>query len=167
MVWWWYCKVGVCLPHFLRSVFFPPATLPACDIILMCPVLTNVISGQEYCTSWDVGGSGRGESHEKIWCIYFWFEKWNASDVCCLFWKRGKTNMRLNIFYHLQSVWILAQCAFHINKLIFKWIPVAAKGIRPFISVSNTDRAHISGSNPPLLTSIATSPTRPTQTCRL
>lgn len=92
-------------------------------------------------------GQQRGKSHEKIWCIYFWFEKLNAPDVCCLFWKKRKNrNMRLNIFYHLQSVWILAQCAFHIDMLIFKLTPVAAKGIRPFISFSNTN--HTSYSNP-------------------
>lgn len=56
MIWWWCCKVGVCLPHFLRSVFFR-LLLPACDIIFMCPVLTNKSFRQQRCRSQDRVGS--------------------------------------------------------------------------------------------------------------
>lgn len=68
---WWYYKVGVCLPHFLSSVVF---------LLQRClPMISSSCGKRKY-------------------DIYFWFEKWNASDVCCLFWEKNWENTRLNIF---------------------------------------------------------------------
>lgn len=99
IVWLWYCNVGVCLSHFLRSVFFPSAMLPAFDIIFMCPVLTNSIFGAR-ARSRDMGWSGGVK--ENMMCI-FQFEKFKASDVCCLFWKRKKGEKKHEIKYFLSS----------------------------------------------------------------
>ena len=110
MVWWWYCNVGVCLSHFLRSVFFfffPPAMLPACDIIYMCPIRPM----RAGIRSWHMAQSG-GTKNEK-YSVYF--PHWEVKCICCMLLilrektkkKKDTTNKGLNIFYHLQC---LAYC---------------------------------------------------------
>lgn len=42
---------------FSKVCLFPPAMLPACDIIFMCPVLTNKSFRQQCCRSQDRVGS--------------------------------------------------------------------------------------------------------------
>lgn len=55
---------------FSKICLFPPATLPAYDIIFMCPVLTSFISGQEYCMSCNVDGSGEAKVTRKYDDVY-------------------------------------------------------------------------------------------------
>lgn len=112
MVWWWYCKVGVCLPHFLWSVFFRlqrclPVTSFSCAQFWPMTVQHRSTVGAK---TW-VGQEG----WEKIRCIFL---VWEIKCIWCMLLilkekkKKKKANMRLNIFYHLQTVWIIATFAF-------------------------------------------------------
>lgn len=75
-----------------------------------------------------MGGSGEAKFTRK-YDVYISGLRNEMHLMYVAYFEKEKTNMRLNIFYHLQSVWILAQCVFHTVKLTFKRTPVAAKRI--------------------------------------
>lgn len=91
----------------------------------------------------------------------FRIQKLNASDVCCLFWKKKETKKKRDnkqrIKYFLSSSECLAYCricfaATTISFIFFVITGGVSRGVRPFISVSGTSYAHISGSALPCST---------------
>lgn len=87
---WWYCKVGVCLPHFL--IFFPFLCLQSFP-----PVISSSYGKRKY-------------------DVYFWIENLNAYDVCCLFWRKKE---KIKIFFIIFGESGLRVFS-HINMLIYK-----------------------------------------------
>lgn len=88
----------------------------------------------------------RDKSHEKIWCI---FMIWGIKCIWCLLLilkkKKRKINMRLNIFYHLQSVWINLACTLSIDRFIFVRTGCSQRNLSCLISSTDTNNSHVSG----------------------
>lgn len=111
MIWWWCCKVGVCLPHFLRSVFFRlqcclPVTSSLCA--QFWPIRVSDSNAVEAKT---------GLGQMKMWYIFL---IWVMECIwCMLLIKKKKTN-EIKIFFIILFFMIYCNPFFCTDELCFE-----------------------------------------------
>lgn len=114
MIWWWCCKVGVCLPHFLRSVFFRlqcclPVTSSLCA--QFWPIRVSDSNAVEAKT---------GLGQMKMWYIFL---IWVMECIWCILLikknKKKKTN-EIKIFFIILFFLIYCNPFFCTDELCFE-----------------------------------------------
>lgn len=129
--------------------------LPACDIIFMCPIRPMRAGIRSGHMAWS------GGTKNENYYVYFPHSEVKMHLMYVAYFERKKKKKRDNkqrIKYFLSSSECLAYCriCFAPTTISFFFFFVitggASRGVRPFISVSGTSYAHISGSALPCST---------------
>lgn len=136
--------------------------LPACDIIFMCPIRPMRAGIRSGHMAWS------GGTKNENYYVYFPHSEVKMHLMYVAYFERKKktketTNKGLNIFYHLQSVWLIAESVLRRRQSHFFFFchhwgsEQGCKAIH--LSLRHKLRSHFRFSSPLLDTSAAPSPT--------